>query len=192
MSVIFSLLLSPSGRKRRRHRGLRMVEFLERRSLLSTFQWVSATGGDWNLAANWENQNGQPGVPGANDDAVIDVSGITVTVSQSISVNSLTLASSSTLDVTTGIFSVANSGTRPRRNIGSLDLAAGTTFHASGGTAQLDGGAIAGQLNVASGATLENAGSTTIAGQPAPIDWRLARSTISQAGTLTCDSAAAP
>ena len=127
---------------------------------MATFHWVSDSGGDWSTAANWLNQNGMPGVPGPDDDAVVSVAGITVTTSGSISVNSLTLASGSTLDVTSGSFSVANSNAASTQ-LGTLDLASGTTFQVQAGTAELtSGGTIAGDLSIASGATLQNAGTT--------------------------------
>ena len=116
MSRKFPLRSSLAGRKSRRHRRSPSLESLERRCLLATFHWVSDSGGDWSTAANWLNQNGMPGVPGPDDDAVVSVTGITVTVSGSISVNSLNLASGSTLDVTGGSFSVANSNARARRS----------------------------------------------------------------------------
>ena len=160
MSRKIPLPSSPSGRKPRRHRRSLSLESLERRCLMATFHWVSDSGGDWSTAANWLNQNGMPGVPGPDDDAVVSVAGITVTTSGSISVNSLTLASGSTLDVTSGSFSVANSNASSTQ-LGTLDLASGTTFQVQAGTAELtSGGTIAGNLSIATGATLENAGTT--------------------------------
>jgi hypothetical protein len=151
---------SPPGQKSRRHRRSPALEFLEQRCLLATFHWVSDSGGEWSTAANWLNQNGMPGVPGPDDDAVVSVTGITVTTSGSISVNSLTLASGSTLDVTSGSFSVANSNAASTQ-LGTLDLASGTTFQLQAGTAELTaGGTIAGDVSIATGATLQNDGTT--------------------------------
>ena len=127
---------------------------------MATFQWASDSSGDWSTAANWLNQNGVAGVPGPDDDAVVSAAGITVTTSGSISVNSLTLASGSTLDVSSGSFSVANANSASTQ-LGTLDLASGTTFQVQAGTAELtSGGTIAGNLSIASGAALQNAGTT--------------------------------
>src|SRR5262245_55650251 len=77
------------------------LELLEDRTLLSTVSWVGGSG-DWATGSNWSNGVG----PGTNDDAVIDVAGITVTHSSgSHTVKSLTasdavILSGGTLSVT--------------------------------------------------------------------------------------------
>ncbi len=163
MSRKFALPSPLARQKIRGHRSRPSFESLEQRCLLATFNWVSGSGGDWSTAANWLNSDGMPGVPGPDDDAVVSVAGITVTTSGPISVNSLTLASGSTLDVTSGSFSVANSDAA-RTQVGTLDLASGTTFQVQAGTAALtSGGSIAGDLSVASGATLQFSGDLTAA-----------------------------
>jgi hypothetical protein len=84
------------------------LEELEDRRLLATFTWVQNGSGDFNTAANWRNDNGNPGVPGANDEAVINITGISVTSSTSNAVDSLLCAAQLTL--AGGTFSIANAG----------------------------------------------------------------------------------
>ena len=64
------------------------LEPLESRILPATVNWINPGGGDWDTASNWS--SGQ--VPGAGDDAVISIPGITVTHSDfaTDSVHSLT------------------------------------------------------------------------------------------------------
>jgi RHS repeat-associated protein len=109
------------------------VTALEDRILLSTFHWFAAAGGDFNVAANWRDQAGNPGVPGPADDATIGFSGITVTVSGSTTVHSLDLTAA-TLSVT-GTFTVNG------------------TLHWTGG--KLGGG---GQINIANTGSLDIGG----------------------------------
>ncbi len=47
------------------------LEALEDRIVPSTFTWTNLNGGDWDTSSNWADQNHNPGVPGAGDDAVI-------------------------------------------------------------------------------------------------------------------------
>src|SRR5438309_1506489 len=89
-----------------RHRFRSSVEALEERRLLATFQWAGNSDGDFGVAANWQDQNNQPGVPGPNDDAIIGFSGITVTVAASAAVSSL--KSSARVNVSSGTLSLAN------------------------------------------------------------------------------------
>ena len=51
--------------------------------------WLNDTSGAFNVAANWQDQNGNSGVPGPGDDAAVNFNGITVSVTGSTSVNSL-------------------------------------------------------------------------------------------------------
>ena len=57
------------------------MEVLERRQLLAIDTWISPISGSWDVADNWN----PTGVPGAGDDAVIDVPGVTVTISTNVS-----------------------------------------------------------------------------------------------------------
>jgi hypothetical protein len=140
-----------SAHRSARRRPLRpTVEALEDRWLLSTFTWVGGTTGDFNTAANWLNQNNANGVPGTFDTATIPAN-VTVTASQSDTVNGLTL--NGTLDVQSGTFTVNGNG---------LTLAStGTLQVDGGGTAALGGGSLAGAVNVAANGTLNFSGGTT-------------------------------
>src|SRR5262245_57734509 len=76
----------PSARRCRRIASLRL-EQLEYRAVPATVAWISATGGNWNTAANWEDlDTHQHRVPNAGDDAVIDL-GAGDTVTQSSGTN---------------------------------------------------------------------------------------------------------
>jgi YD repeat-containing protein len=146
-------------RGKARRRALLMcrvgLEALENRCLLSSFQWANDVSGNWNNAANWVDQDGNPGVPGPNDDATISYSDIIVTSSQSNSVGSLNDAGALTL--TGGTFAVATDS-----SVAQLTVAAGTTFQVSGGTTTLSGGSadsvLSSTVSVASGATLDLTG----------------------------------
>ncbi len=54
---------------------------LEDRTLLATMNWINPAGGDWDTASNWVNSANPSDqhVPTASDNAVIDLSNITVT-----------------------------------------------------------------------------------------------------------------
>ncbi len=132
-------------RHRRVHRrnGFRpALSFLEDRTLLSTMIWTNPAGGDWDTASNWVNSANPSDshVPTAADDAVINTTGITVTVSGEVSVNSL---DSEAAIVVSG---------------GSLTLAQPSTMESSlevSGNASLNGIlAVEGQLTVYNSASL--------------------------------------
>src|SRR5262249_48135856 len=72
----------PRPRGKRVRRPLQL-ELLEDRVVPATFTWFPNADGNFNVAANWRNQGGNPGVPGPTDDANINFSGITVTLSES-------------------------------------------------------------------------------------------------------------
>src|SRR5271163_4600686 len=73
---------------------------LEERQLLSTFTWDSKAGGVFNNSQNWIDQNGQHGMPGTADTAIIKNAGITVSVNKATTVGSL--SSSAQIAVTSG------------------------------------------------------------------------------------------
>ena len=79
------------------------IEALEIRQLLSTVNWINTSSGSWDVAANWSTST----VPGPSDDAVIDVSGVTVSIdSGNQSVKSLT--ADDPLSITGGSLTVAS------------------------------------------------------------------------------------
>ena len=55
----------------RRHRREPRFEVLESRELMTNVNWISTTGGSWNVGSNWS--TGQ--VPGSGDVVTIDVAG---------------------------------------------------------------------------------------------------------------------
>ena len=78
-----------SVKRRPRSRGWQpFLEPLESRQLLATtVSWTSAISGSWDVASNWSTDT----VPGPGDDVVINVPGVTVTISTNVeSVNSIT------------------------------------------------------------------------------------------------------
>src|SRR5262249_2051014 len=105
------------------------------------FHWVNSGSGDFNVAANWRDQNNNPGRPGSGDTADISQTGITVTSSVNNTIQSLT--SSATLEVSRGTFTVAAASQVDHLRID------GGTFQANQGTtsatnADLSSGAISG------------------------------------------------
>ena len=142
----------PRTRTRELHPRL---EPLERRCLLTTFQWAGGASGDFSAAANWKDPNGNPGVPGPNDAITVAVAGgATVNVTGSATVNSVSMDRFETLNVTGGTFTVAD-GNSASSQVGTLNVSAGAAFHVGAGTVSLvAAGTVAGTLDVASGATL--------------------------------------
>ena len=81
-----------------------VAEALEPRQLLATVNWISATSGSWDAAANWSTN----AVPGTNDDVVINVSGATPTVTISSNVESIhSITADDPLAISGGSLSVA-------------------------------------------------------------------------------------
>ena len=68
---------------------------------MATVSWISATGGDWSTGANW--QGGM--VPGAADDVLINI-----TKAETITVSTMQLAHSVTVNAPATTFVLANTG----------------------------------------------------------------------------------
>ncbi len=122
-----------------------LVEQLEPRNMLSTITWGAVGGGDFNTAGNWVGGH----VPGASDDAVINVAGnVTITYSSgTTSVHSIN--STDTLSISGGALTLTS---------GSSVISGGLTI--SGGTVTATGGATS--LTI-SGAAAFNGGNITAA-----------------------------
>jgi Carboxypeptidase regulatory-like domain/CARDB/Domain of unknown function (DUF4214)/Polysaccharide lyase family 4, domain II len=133
---------------RARYRAM-VLEPLEERYLLSTFDWVGGTSGNFNVAANWQGPGGS-GVPGASDDAVVNTAGVTIQVPVSVAVNSLTTLNDTTIHVTGGTFAVADANGSSTL-IGTLDVDAGATFAVNGGAANVGAATDAGMIDVNAG-----------------------------------------
>lgn len=130
-------------------------ECLEDRALLATFHWV-AQDGNFGDAANWQDENGFSGVPGASDAAIIDSGGLTVTA-VGVTVKSLTTSSNLVFAVTSGTFSVAETS-----SIGNLRLDGGATLRAIEGTMTVGDGTSAGLFKVDFTASLNFVGNFTL------------------------------
>jgi hypothetical protein len=134
----FDLRPTRSSRRQTTHRpGLRpRVEALEDRVVPSTVTWINSAGGDWDTAANWQDNLGVNRLPGSGDDAVISYSGITVTHSsaQTESVNSLT--SRADLSISAGELDLGTGGTVSGRfdNAGAVRVLGGALSLMGGGT----------------------------------------------------------
>jgi len=158
---------------------------MENRTLLATMIWTNSAGGDWDVASNWVNSANPSDqhVPTSSDDAQINISGITVTHSSntSDSVDSVTVASGTTLSLSNGRLSIAASSTISGNltmsggtlsPAGSLTVSGATTWTGGtingGGTVTTQGTLTLGSASASdneflNGATLDNAGSATLA-----------------------------
>jgi hypothetical protein len=207
-SKLFSLLRRVTRTSPARQSVRLSLEAFEDRCVPSTFNWFQNVDGDFNDASKWRDQNGNPGVPGPNDDASIGSSSITVTSSVNNTVRSL--RSSARLTLTGGIFSVGD--TINSSTLGELVINGGAMFQVTAGMTSLNGGtADLGNFNVASGATLNFTsgthhlnGATTLGGQghyvlnggeltvdttvAAPQNFQLAGGTLDGSGTFLVDN----
>jgi Bacterial Ig-like domain (group 3) len=163
-------------------------EPMEDRVMLSTMIWSNVAGGDWDVASNWVNQANPSDkhVPTSSDDAQITISNIIVTHASGTSdlVNNLTVASGTTLSLTSGSLSIAATSTIS----GNLTISGGTLTGAgtvivdgattwAGGTMSGSGvtdaeggltlGDQSGDQEILDQRTLENAGAATLAGYAA-------------------------
>ncbi len=119
--------------------------------------WTNGAGGDWDTASNWVNSanSSDHHVPIASDNVQINISGITVTHTTSAfdSVNSLTVASGTTLSLTGGTLSIAAASTIN----GTFNLAGGTLTGAGNLT-------VVGALNWSANSTMSGGGQTVAQG----------------------------
>ena len=136
------------------------LEALEDRRLPATFTWALSGSGDFNAAADWRDQNNNPGVPGPNDDVIVPQSStpITITSSTSNTINSLLLNADATLTIASGTFTLADVGKNSFINTLVLDagaaLQASANNQANSGTVDIGGGTGAGVLVAGAGATI--------------------------------------
>ena len=141
----------PVSRLSRPHgwKAIPRIEVLEDRRLLTTaINWISATSGSWDDASNWSPKT----VPGPGDDVVINVPGVTVTISSNVeSVNSIT--ADDPLDISGGGLTVAANSTISD----GLDMTGGS-LTASGSAVSFT---VSGTTTV-SGASLEAEAGATI------------------------------
>jgi RHS repeat-associated protein len=171
----FDRCFASQSPNRRRAVPLRLGT-LEERLVPATFRWVNPAGGDVATEANWEDQAGQPGLPGADDDALILVPAITVTSAGTTSLRNLT--SIANLDVTAGSLTVAaakltgaTTVTGGSLNFNGFSSVADLTLPSGtlGGSGVLNvtgsmawtGGTVAVDLDIAAAATLDIGGAGT-------------------------------
>ena len=133
--------------------------------------WASPVNGNWSRATSWS----PAALPGPSSNADLGAGHYTVTDARSTEVFSLTIGSGATLKLTGGTFT-DDHGSGPGVNGGTIRVESGATLAISGaiadtgtgrilddtgGTIDLNGGAITGgKLAVAAGATLEATGGT--------------------------------
>lgn len=129
--------LRPAAAHSRRPRLV--LEALEDRCLLSTVNWILNGSGDFNNAANWDAGR----VPTMTDDAVINISGITITSSQFPIVNSLQC--SAQLMITGGVFTIDNGGVS-NSHINTVAIDSGTALQVLSNSLFINGGSSAGSL----------------------------------------------
>ena len=128
------------------------IETLEDRLVLTTVNWINASGGNWNVAANWSTGH----VPGTGDDAVIDSAAalsVFLPSGDNESVHSLTTTANDTLSITGGSLTVAANSTLGgplSMNGGSLTATGAGITVAVNGTTSVTGG----NLFAVGGATL--------------------------------------
>jgi hypothetical protein len=100
------------------------LELLEARTVPATFTWSGASSTDWATAANWN--SGTSGVPGANDDVVINTNNpLDPTLSADTTIGSLTI-NSGTGSVTVTLNANLSVNGALTQNAGALDLGGNT------------------------------------------------------------------
>jgi hypothetical protein len=206
MSMLFQWLRRkkesrPSGRPARRFRRP-LLETLEDR-VLPTATWVGGHGTDWGTAANWSGGTGTNGLPGPNDDVVINLPGVIVTHSagsdtvKSLTVNDTLTLSGGTLTVTSGVTinDQIDIGAADGSTSGNLTFAGTQTL---GGTGFLIfGGSSSNTVSIPSGDTLTVASGITVDGQSGffgtpSVDFNNSGGSIVNQGTIAADDAGQP
>lgn len=126
--------------------------------MLATVQWIAPTGGNWNTAANWQDQTTLANrLPTAGDDVVIPDIGTIGAADQTITfgggaatIQSLTSAEKFTLNdgalLTlsggTQTMSIAGAALLSKAGLKSATLASGTMFTVDGGTILFGGNSV--------------------------------------------------
>src|SRR4051794_22441315 len=97
------------------------LELLEDRTV-PTATWTGG-GGDWSDPAHWTGGTGSNGLPGVNDDVVINVAGnVTVTHNQNVTDTIHSLSNNDTVQLTTGTLNIATT----LSSTGTFQIALGT------------------------------------------------------------------
>ena len=188
---------APNGKKRTNQAGVSrprckrniafrlLLEPLEDRTMLSTVTWIGGSG-DWSTGSNWSNGTG----PGAGDDAVINLPGISVTHSsgsdtvKSVSMNDPFALSGGTLTVTGSVQEqTGNPLTLAGGTLSRATVVAGTTVTSAGVGGTLDDVTLAGTLDLSTADELHVAVSGGLTLQGGTI--KLATDTMDFQGTQT-------
>jgi hypothetical protein len=103
------------------------LEVLEDRTLLSTVTWINSAGGDWDTAANWKDDQGNNGVPGAADDVVIPPGSYTVTHASAVTDAATSITNQAAITLSDGTLNVSGNVT----GTGQFTLAGGTLANAT-------------------------------------------------------------
>jgi Bacterial Ig-like domain (group 3) len=175
---------SQAGRKRP-GRSRPFLECLEDRTLPAgfTIMWTNPMSGDWDTAGNWLDNMGHNRVPNGNDDALINVAGVTVSHDQStpdavhslvsfdpmtLSAGSIAFGSASQINASLDLSGGTIAGAKGSVGVQSLTWEAGTISIANltvGGTSSLSGTGTkfldTGTLTTPGGATLTGTGGLT-------------------------------
>src|SRR5271166_4215928 len=130
------------GRKHHQNRSLSrrqarlLLECLEDRIAPATYTWNNPNGGDWSTVSNWTVNNVvATQLPGANDDAVINLANPNVTITHSGGADTISsLVSNAAIKLSggalnvTGTVQVNNTFTLSGGTLGSATVQAGTTI----------------------------------------------------------------
>ena len=153
------------------HRSRVHLEQLESRQLLATVTWNNPEGGSWNNASNWSWSPTGAGLPGPDDNVVINDlnAGAAVTISSgNQAINSITATNPVVISGGTLTLAADSSITTLTENGGALDgsgtLTITQNFDWTGG--ELDG---AGTTAIAQGATMSVSGANTLLMRDSPV-----------------------
>ncbi len=153
-------------------------------SLAAPVNWITEGNSFWDIATNWT-----PGLPGANDDVLIDVLGARIVTLRSagspFAINSLIVSGDDTLTITGGSLTInglasagnptgASSLARLTQSGGSLGglghvvvlgvASLSSSTHTGGGTTILEGTSTLSGFNLDAGRVLRNQGTATLTG----------------------------
>ena len=130
------------------------VEPLEERRVLSTYTWSAAGDGYFDVASNWSDENGNPGVPGPNDTA-INRTNYNITVRTNAVVGTWLDGSGEDTMQSGSSLTITGNGVDGASYFYQLEVQNGATLDVEGNITALQQSTVAGTMNVASGATLQ-------------------------------------
>jgi hypothetical protein len=128
------------------------LESFEDRVVPATIQWTNSAGGDWDTSANWDLNR----VPAAGDDAIITITGITVTHAMNTNDQVQSITSQAALDLSQGTLNVSGTVqvtpalTLQGGTLANATVAVGTTVQGTPAGGSLSGVTLNGNLDLAS------------------------------------------